>query len=87
MPWSVRSDRSGELAEATLVRDEPAPPSNRVGEHRFYFEKTSKRCVDLPTPRKTSCTPRSCTADCSVHCDSRLEYLPLIASWSHYRSI
>jgi hypothetical protein len=86
MPWSVRSDRSGKFAEATLVRDEPAPPSNRAGDSRFYFE-TTKRCVDLPAPRKTSCTPRSCTADCSVHRDSRLEYLPLIASWSHCRSI
>jgi hypothetical protein len=31
----VRSDRSGEFAEANVVREKPSPPSNQVGDFRF----------------------------------------------------
>ena len=34
-PWSLGSERSGEFAQANLVREKPGPPSNRVGDFRF----------------------------------------------------
>lgn len=34
-PWSLGSERSGEFAQANLVREKPGPPSNWVGDFRF----------------------------------------------------
>jgi hypothetical protein len=34
-PWSLGSERSGEFAQANLVREKPGPPSHWVGDFRF----------------------------------------------------
>jgi hypothetical protein len=45
--WGVRSDYSGEFAEANPVREKPGPPSNRMGDFRFTTKRAETAALTI----------------------------------------